>query len=438
MNGTDYKNYHEYFMQNNHGSTAVHTFICVFFTVQCALFCAIKQKHSSSIQYVKEYLIIVLPTITAHTIFSSYIYELNLCVSMLLLYEILRKISYREVQDAFRCENVFPNDKIQSITCLRGLTYLITVICILAVDFKDFPRYLAKTEKYGYSLMDTGVGLFVLISGLVHKNFNKNNYAYVLKSNAKFVCILLILGLTRYLSVKQLDYQNHVTEYGVHWNFFYTLAVCKFLSSLLLLFSSHSFLLSIIVISIHEFLLYSCLEAWVFSDTPRIDLIDANKEGITSSLGYVALYLFAVKIKHLLINRSVNRYYVFRKLIITSVLLIVCLYIINLYRPASRTLANTSYCIYLSAITVLVLSVMYFLEASFSSKNTSFNVPLILLAINNNGLLFFLIANITTGLINMSVRTLFVPTIATFMILNVYMILTISITVFANKKGIKL
>ncbi|XP_039764452.1 GPI-anchored wall transfer protein 1-like, partial [Pararge aegeria] len=306
----------------------------------------------------------------------------------------------------------------------------------ISVDFKDFPRHLAKTENYGYSLMDTGVGLFVLISGLVHRDCNKNNYVSIIKNNTKFVSILFILGMTRYLSIKQLDYQNHITEYGVHWNFFFTLAVCKFLSSLLLLLPANSLLLSFIVISIHEFLLYQGLEAWVFSDTLRSNLIDANKEGITSSLGYVALYLFAVKIKKVLNNKSVDRYNTFKNMSFSLVALTICSYVVNLYRPASRTLANTGYCLYLSVIMVSILSVLYFLEVLFGDKN--FNVPLILTAINNNGLLYFLIANVTTGIINMSLRTLLVPSIVTFVILNLYMIVTISIIVYANKKGFKI
>lgn len=38
---------------------------------------------------------------------------------------------------------------------------------------------------------------------------------------------LLTTGAGRALSTHSLDYQNHVGEYGVHWNFFLTLAALR-------------------------------------------------------------------------------------------------------------------------------------------------------------------------------------------------------------------
>lgn len=61
-----------------------------------------------------------------------------------------------------------------NIDCqLRFISYyriainICTAVAILAVDFKVFPRALAKTETYGHGLMDIGVGCFVIATAIV-------------------------------------------------------------------------------------------------------------------------------------------------------------------------------------------------------------------------------------------------------------------------------
>ncbi len=57
---------------------------------------------------------------------------------------------------------------------------------------------------------------------------------------AKSTLPLLAIGVIRCLSVKGLAYQEHTSEYGVHWNFFLTLAALPFLiEAAFALFSPH-------------------------------------------------------------------------------------------------------------------------------------------------------------------------------------------------------
>ncbi|GBO36375.1 hypothetical protein AVEN_186082-1, partial [Araneus ventricosus] len=52
------------------------------------------------------------------------------------------------------------------VTGYRGQLLLATATSILAVDFNFFPVRFAKTETYGWSMMDAGVGSFILLQGL--------------------------------------------------------------------------------------------------------------------------------------------------------------------------------------------------------------------------------------------------------------------------------
>jgi hypothetical protein len=49
-----------------------------------------------------------------------------------------------------------------SINVFRSLTVLVTSIAILAVDFKIFPERNLKRDRYGFGLMDVGVGYFII------------------------------------------------------------------------------------------------------------------------------------------------------------------------------------------------------------------------------------------------------------------------------------
>ena len=123
------------------------------------------------------------------------------------------------------------------ISTFRCWVILYTVVAILAVDFHIFPRRFAKTETYGTSLMDTGVGLFMICHGLVCVEARLPSKHSTLPSftdyvNSIFRCLkklwpFILLGTVRLLSVTVTGYQNHVSEYGVHWNFFFTIAAVR-------------------------------------------------------------------------------------------------------------------------------------------------------------------------------------------------------------------
>ena len=57
----------------------------------------------------------------------------------------------------------------------RGYVNILTAICILAVDFRCYPRRLAKTESFGTGLMDIFVGAFIMCNSIVCKEARNIN-----------------------------------------------------------------------------------------------------------------------------------------------------------------------------------------------------------------------------------------------------------------------
>jgi phosphatidylinositol glycan class W len=115
---------------------------------------------------------------------------------------------------------------------------VMTVNCILAVDFPVFPRALGKCEDFGTGLMDVGVGSFVFSLGIVSsKAFSGKTSSPWIKicfGSLRNAAPVLALGFIRLLMVKGVEYPEHLTEYGVHWNFFFTLGLVPALCSMLM------------------------------------------------------------------------------------------------------------------------------------------------------------------------------------------------------------
>ncbi|CAL5367274.1 unnamed protein product [Camellia sinensis] len=168
-----------------------------------------------------------------------------------------------------------------NISSYRVSIMIVTCLCILAVDFKIFPRRHAKTETYGTSLMDLGVGSFVLANSLVSRQargFSTLKLRNALQSTSP----LIILGIARLVSTARVDYQVHVGEYGVHWNFFFTLAAVSILTSIINVRPKYSGVLgSLILVGYQAGLMYG-LNVYLLSNERGTDIISQNKEGIFS------------------------------------------------------------------------------------------------------------------------------------------------------------
>ena len=114
----------------------------------------------------------------------------------------------------------------------RAYVLIATAVTIIAVDFVIFPRRFAKTETYGSGLMDMGVGAFIISNAIVSPEArgvysSHTGLISTVFRSFKSSLPLLVLGVLRFISVKCTDYQEHVSEYGVHWNFFFTLFVVR-------------------------------------------------------------------------------------------------------------------------------------------------------------------------------------------------------------------
>ncbi|VDN28957.1 unnamed protein product [Dibothriocephalus latus] len=211
---------------------------------------------------IRDFLLIIAVFVLPVTLLSDYIFEVTViaCTTAILLF-------YHSRNGKF--PPPLPEPLYAWRRVLRAYILLYTCVCIYAVDFPLFPRRLAKTEAHGVSLMDVGVGLISVSCGIANVPFvyfcrtSARSYASM-SSVLMSTVILVLMGASRTVVVKLLGYPDHVTEYGVHWNFFITMAALRVSSSLL------------------------------SEESRRTSLLLANAEGLVSLPGYFALYLWGM------------------------------------------------------------------------------------------------------------------------------------------------
>ena len=366
------------------------------------------------------------------------------------------------------------------VTSYRGAMMIVTCICILAVDFKVFPRRFAKTESLGTSLMDLGVGSFVFSAGVisVRQQLKEENGARGVKQSTfisrmitavRHSLPLLAMGFIRLYTVKGLDYAEHVTEYGVHWNFFFTLGLLPpfvaIFQSVFKLVPSYA-IIGYAVSLVHQlFFIYSDLIKWVVL-APREDFLTKNKEGIVSFAGYLAIFLCGQGIGMNILQRDQDplgpesqedvwvasmlggeealekarekrrRYAILTLGKWSAIWCVVYYFTTGYYGPrlvVSRRFGNMAYVVWVCAFNCVQLLLFCGVESLlhphlYTSNNKAVEkeriskaTSKVLHAFNRNGLVIFLLANLLTGLVNLTLPTLHMNDFQAMGVLIIYM-----------------
>jgi phosphatidylinositol glycan class W len=412
-------------------------------------------------------------TLFATTIYSSTSWVLNILLLLpaIILYALERPLSVKDTPRPPKIDKSEKDTKIDAlpvkpfITNYRGAMMVITCVAILAVDFRVFPRRFAKVENWGTSLMDMGVGSFVFTAGVVSvrsslkASAGRQPLSKRLAASLRHAIPLLVLGTIRLISVKGLDYAEHVTEYGVHWNFFFTLG---FLPPFAALFQTafekvpSYAVLSFALAAVYEIALdWTSLGGYILI-APRTDIFSKNREGIFSFFGYLAIFLAGQSLgasalprqqplaKNATITTKLQQS-TLGKLIMTSALWTALFYFsvsyYGLRLSVSRRLANLPYFLWVSSFNSYQITICCAIETFLfpnlykattkgeETRRSRDATSTVLYAFNRNGLAIFLVANLLTGLVNMTMPTLHMSVLQAMGVLVAYIAAVASVAV---------
>ncbi|XP_077168703.1 glucosaminyl-phosphatidylinositol-acyltransferase PIGW [Paroedura picta] len=440
---------------------------------------------SKSAHFLLDFTVLVVPPVFCCTVLAPVLPWVILSITAFcagLVYKIYCrrtthvKVPLQQILNDFLSTGLEPG-YVPSITVFRVYVNVLTSISILAVDFPQYPRRYAKTETYGTGVMDLGVGSFVFANAVVCPEVRMKPGAvqskfFYLTRQFFAVWPLFLLGFGRLMSVKAVEYHEHVSEYGTHWNFFFTLAIVRMAASLLLtLFPAHkAWIVATTLAVVYEcFLTFTSLKMFILHGSDgqgsRAGFLNANREGIFSVIGYLAIYIASVQVGLYLLKKrgSVREWLgVMCSFLGLILLLFLFLYASQTYiETVSRRMANLSFCtwivahglllfnLFLAADLVLVFAKLLadgatvpcswnFAQPSVTNKKydleprdgpglphirpgTDHSVCMIS-AVNKNQLLYFLLANLLTGLVNMMVDTIHSTAIFAMFVLHIYML----------------
>lgn len=453
--------------------TVVGTSVASYFTYK-----SFANNQALGLSIILDFLLNVIVLLSSITVYSGkigYLYQLLLLPGIGLVILLIFNNQSSPNKPINKSKNNNQKDILTPkpfITAYRSHMLILTNLAILAVDFHIFPRRFAKVETWGTSIMDMGVGSFVFSMGLVNsrsimkqklltgapKKFNFTSYIQLVITNIKKAMPMIILGIIRCISVKGLEYQEHVTEYGVHWNFFITLGLLPIFIAILDPFFE---LLPRVVVAIciiigYELLLNKTdlLTFILKSDNRSQNLITMNKEGLFSFWGYLSIFIFGQsfgsfvltsvptannlitfdqvnKTKYKFLTVSTTKGLMISTILFQGISFIV--YESSMFFGVSRRLANLPYVLMIVSYNSFFLLCYNVVNELLGSETTGSKI---LDSVNKNGLVFFLLGNLLTGLVNQVINTLECTPQQSFGILFLYGLVIVGVSVSLDRLGI--
>ncbi|KAJ4728654.1 GPI-anchored wall transfer protein [Melia azedarach] len=381
-----------------------------------------------------DFLFIVVPMTLFYTVLAEWAYIGSLFFFLLFFLTMAAK-RYASPPDLEQKPHSFRT----FLSSFRVATMLMTCFCILAVDFRIFPRENAKVETYGTGLMDLGVGSFVLANAIISRqarNISSTNWKTAIKSASP----LILLGVGRIVSTTGVDYQVHVGEYGVHWNFFFTLAAVSIITSIINVPPKYCGILGSAILVGYQTWLSCGLNEYMLSNERGTDFVSQNKEGIFSIFGYWGLYLVGVQLGHSIFFEN-SSHSALRsntaaciKVWLLSVLMwLITVLIDNYIERVSRRMCNLAYVTWVVSLNLQLIGGFMLSDYIPGTKLSTLEE-----AFNRNLLASFILANIFTGLVNLTIDTLSVSSFSALLILLGYTFSLCMIIGIADFYGIRL
>ena len=312
-------------------------------------------------------------------------------------------------------ENSYQQRKRSGSLAITKLDVLfLTAVCIIFVDFQYFPsRFFKVSHGYGFingpnntllfvksentkkfgkcesnenvflSLMDTGAAYFVILNG----------FSSLKPKNSIIDCVVnFLLWLVRRITTEATNYYTPEGEYSPGCNFSGYISIVQFFAFLSSSFKIPSFLMLLVTMLIHEF-----------------------TQCKFPILGYISLFYMANVVKYYPVKHFWFHYFL--------CIFIILLSSFGVFEPLRET-ANTPFSLIVLAILCCTLDINDHFHIEYESLSSFMR------SIDRHSLIYFLICNIFTGIINLLTDTNNTSKIVCFLSVNLTFIFASILTIF--------
>ncbi|CAL1409902.1 unnamed protein product [Linum trigynum] len=369
-----------------------------------------------------DFVFLIVPMLLIFTVLEEQTYTWTVILGVLLLLFGISKRFVGSSTDSKSSESFRAN-----ITSYRVIVMEVACLCILAVDFEIFPRRHAKSRMYGISLMDLGVGSFALTNAVVSKQA-RGISSLSLKDASGAIIPPLAVGFGRLILTKSVHYGVPAGEYGVHWNFFFTLAALAMLASFIRIPTNYSAISGLLILIGYQCWLSKGSNSYLLSNTRGDDIISQNKEGLFSLFGFWGMYLIGIQLGNYLFfgrqlpssNNESNKWIKIKISCLSVIFWLITIALDKYVESISRRMCNLAYVTLILAENLQLLAILMVSDSLRESSKTSTLEE----AVNRNLLATFLVANVLTGLVNMLMDTKSASPMVALSILLAYAFLT--------------
>eukprot|EP01121_Diplochlamys_sp_Union-15-3_P009590 TRINITY_DN2614_c0_g1_i2.p1 TRINITY_DN2614_c0_g1~~TRINITY_DN2614_c0_g1_i2.p1 ORF type:complete len:178 (+),score=4.19 TRINITY_DN2614_c0_g1_i2:295-828(+) len=173
------------------------------------------------------------------------------------------------------------------------------------------------------------------------------------------------------------------------------------------------------------------LEDYILT-SPRTNIISANKEGILSLFGYLSLYFISAQIGYFTLqSKTFSGWW---KFVLRLILLVISLLGLRflfqdvIKMQPSRRMVNIGYVLDTLIVNLVIIILCIVVDLFIPIENNQ-----IVYAVSgkrNSQLLVFALANILTGLVNVSMKTLYASDLTSLSVLTLYMLIVTGFVYF--------